>query len=208
MVKYKQNLGSSSYNAGFTLIELLVVLSIMVLLATALVIDYNRQRGPRNLQIAQSELVTAIRAAQSNILSARNVNNNPAAYYIVYLDPSAGNNSQYFIQTVDNAGGYNATAQVKNLPQGIIINSVVVSSGSIAPRTYIAFSAPYGAVYTYTGENSGLCSGAGTVVTALSQPGCRLSLADRSVIITFKDTNSNATKTVTVYGVSGTVVNN
>ncbi len=86
-------------NSGFTLIELMVVVSVMVILAAVMTINLTGQRTPRNIKIAQNELVTNIRKVQSYTLSARNLSAGQSVqYYLIKFDLSKPN--QYTIQAV------------------------------------------------------------------------------------------------------------
>jgi len=194
--------------AGFTLMELLVVISIMVVMSTILIINYNSQRGARNLKIAQNQMVTNIRKVQSYILSARNIasggNFTAAKYYAVKLDK---NSNQYALQSIDTNYTANLALETVTLPQGIIVSdlqSTTAGGSSTNPASLqVAYAAPYAKAYVYTANDS--CTGASTLATVVQNPGCMLGYADRSVTITLKDQNSNATKTVIVYGISGKV---
>jgi prepilin-type N-terminal cleavage/methylation domain-containing protein len=96
------NLKSKFSNSGFTLIELMVVVAIMVLLVSSLVINLAGQRAPRDLKIAQSQLVSNIRLAQSYTLSSRLLpSGQNAQFYLLKFDLQ--NPTQYTIQAVYNA---------------------------------------------------------------------------------------------------------
>jgi len=86
---------------GFTLIELLVVISIMVMLTAALTLDLGSQRSARDIRIAQNQLVSDIRKAQSYTLSSRTLSSNQSVqYYILKFDLT--NPSQYSIQAISD----------------------------------------------------------------------------------------------------------
>ena len=86
---------------GFTLIELMVVVSIMAILATAVIINIAGQRNNRNIIIAENELVNNIRTAQSYTLSSRVLPSGQSAqYYVLKFDFSEP--SQYILQAIYN----------------------------------------------------------------------------------------------------------
>jgi len=201
---------SQKQNSGFTLIELLVVISIMGLMSTLLVINFNGQRGIRNLKIAQSQLVTNIRKTQSYVLSARDVApvngiTAPGKYYLLKFDK---NSNQYSIQSVDTAYNLNSSVETDVLPQGITISNLKYTTAagvdSFPLSAQAAYASPYAKLYVYTSEDTG-CVGATTFVTVSQNPGCMLNLTNRQLVITLQDQNSTATKTVTIYGISGNV---
>jgi prepilin-type N-terminal cleavage/methylation domain-containing protein len=194
---------------GFTLIELLVVISIMVLISTILIANYNGQRGIRNLKIAQNQLVTNIRKTQSYILSARDVaavngSFTAAKYYALKLDK---NSNQYVLQSIDKNYLANNSLETITLPQGIVVSDIqYITADGVAgspASVQVAYASPYAKPYIYSSND--ICQGAATLATVVQDPSCMLNLADRHAIITLKDQNSGATKTVVIYGISGKV---
>lgn len=200
-------------NSGFTLMELLVVIGIMVLLATVLIINYNRQRGVRNLKIAQNELITNLRKTQSYILSARNSPSTglPAKFYILRLGTvGAGTpavNSIYRIQNIDTNYAFGDPEQLL-LPQGIVISGITVARGGTfvqAQCAQLMFSSPFGRLYTYYRTSDNNCGSIVVTDGVVQSPSQLLGLVDSTVTITLQDTKSLATRTVVVSGVSGKV---
>lgn len=193
--------------SGFTLVELLVVISILAVMSTLLVINFNATRGSRSIKIAQSQLVTNLRKTQSFILSARQVAaNTPAKFYVLRLDL---NSNQYLIQSIDTSYNANLSMETLKLPANVTVSGITVPgcSGSCA-MVQVAFAAPTGKIYAYSASDSGgSCSGVASLVAAVQNPGCFLSLSDRQVTVTLSYPGT-ASKTVTVYGLSGTVVAN
>ena len=206
MFAWKQNPQSNKRQLGFTLIELIVVIAIMVAMATLFIANYNGTRAERNLKIAQSQMVTNIRKTQSYILSARNVNPSssiPAKYYVLKFDTNASN---YLIQSVDTNYNLNSALETLSLPQGITISaiqSVTADNITTTPSTVqLAYASPYAKLYTYAATD---CTSYNSLVTAVQDPGCLLTLADRKTTVTLRDAGSSATKTVIIYGVTGKV---
>jgi prepilin-type N-terminal cleavage/methylation domain-containing protein len=192
---------------GFTIVELLVVLSIMLVFSAILIVSFNRQSGPRNLKISQSQLATNIRKTQSYILSARNISSGssqvPAKYYGLSLERNA---NQYTVLGIDAAYTLNTPLETIKLPSNIIISNIQYISSSGTTYTpssvQIAFSAPFGRTYAYTSLDNCAVS----LLAAIQNPACLLTLSDRQVVITLQHVPSGITKTITVNGVSGTVV--
>jgi prepilin-type N-terminal cleavage/methylation domain-containing protein len=150
-------------SCGFTLIELMVVISIMVILATTLIINLAGQRSSRDVRIAENQLVTNIRKVQSYTLSARSLpGGQDVQYYVLKFNLSTPD--RYTIQAVYNV---NASPQMQDietvlLPPNIIIASTTANTSAISisrslnPTTQtlqssplcalIAFAAPFGKV--------------------------------------------------------------
>lgn len=137
--------------AGFTLIELMVVVAIMALMAAALIVDFNRNRVARSIQIAKNETASNIRKAQGYLLSSKNITGNtPAKFYIVTLMTSGGGTS-YTIDAIDNTGQYkNTPVETINLPSGVKISDVRITiNGNQVSQScmQIVFAAPLGEEY-------------------------------------------------------------
>jgi len=203
MLLLKQNSQNKSQNAGFTLIELIVVIGLFITLAGLLLANYSGTRGARNLKIAEKQMVSNIRKAQSYILSSRNIGNNPAKFYVMKFDLNA---TQYVIQGVDSGYNLSSALETIKLPQGITISNIqdTNSSGTISnrPTIQLAYAAPYAKLYTYSSAD---CLAEGSFLAALQSPACLLTLTDRRVTITLQESSSSATRTVTMYGVTGKV---
>lgn len=148
--------------SGFTLMELMVVLTISALLFTGLIINVNGQRAPRDIKIAQSQLVSNIRKAESYTLSSRNMpSGQPAQYYVVKFD--LANPTKYTIQGIFNV---NTAPQVQDvetiqLPVNVKISAISISGrlqspanqtiNSLTGCALVAFVAPYGKVLFNSG---------------------------------------------------------
>jgi prepilin-type N-terminal cleavage/methylation domain-containing protein len=132
-LKTGSDLGSPSARDGFTLIELLVVMTIMVLFAGALSINLGGQRASRDIKIAQNQLVTNIRKAQSYTLSSRILPSGQSAqYYILKFDLSSS--TQYSIQAISGASSQPQLQDVEivNLPPNIEIGALTPSANAIS----------------------------------------------------------------------------
>jgi len=157
---------------GFTLIELMAVVAIMAIMATLLVINLAGQRAPRDVKIAQNQLVSYIREAQSYTLSDRVLPNGQAVqFYILKFDLSKP--TQYTLEAIYNVSTSPQLVDIQtvSLPANIQIaaisssaypividrsptNDTYYTSGgtqtlsqTIAPGTgcaLIAFAAPFG----------------------------------------------------------------
>ena len=96
-----KNAKSFQNNFGFTLIELMVVVTIMVILATVMVINLAAQRTSRDIKIAQNQLVSYIRQAQSYTLSARTLPSGESVqFYVLKFDLNKP--TQYTLEAVYN----------------------------------------------------------------------------------------------------------
>jgi prepilin-type N-terminal cleavage/methylation domain-containing protein len=158
-----QRTSSTSRQTGFTVIELLVVVSIMVLIATIVVIGFNTQRPRRNIKIAQNELVTNIRKVQSYVLSSRDYATGlPSSFYVLQFPADTGVMTSYAIYAVDSAGAYQGPLERINLPDQISIKKMelVTASGNVEVGcAQVAFAAPFGKTYIETAvAGLGTCS--------------------------------------------------
>lgn len=149
-------------NSGFSLIELIVALTITAFLFSGLIVNINGQRAPRDIKIAQNELVSNIRKAESYTLSARNLPSGvPAQYYVVKFDLSKP--TQYVIQAIYNVSSSPKVLDLETikLPSNVKITAINVTQRLLAPATQTlntstacalaAFVAPYGKVIFNSG---------------------------------------------------------
>ncbi len=218
MVNLKSEISNQKYIQGFTLIELIVVLAIMGLLIGAVIANYAGQRSPRNLRIAQNELVTNIRKLQSYTLSARDLpSNGPAEYYVMKIDTATP--ALYTLQAIYNTK--NPPAQVQaletiNLPQTIrfaqnnpvTINGVPLANGCLL----IAFKLPFGKVIVNDGctlsappSTIGAGDDYSKLTTFISNsPGASTS-TDVPVVIKLTDTDGTIFNTVNLSATTGGV---
>jgi prepilin-type N-terminal cleavage/methylation domain-containing protein len=203
-MKQKINLPQS----GFTLMELLVVISIMGLVASIFIVNFAAQRGPRNLRIAQNELVTNIRKIQSYTLASRtSPGGKGVKYYYLQLRTDSPNNASYPIKSIDSDYSVESIETI-NLPSGIVVQlstgspqglqlaQPVGATATYPTCTQIAFGAPFGKVYL---DSS--CS----MPTLATDVSSLVALANSQLTITLLDTATNTTKTIVVNGISGAV---
>ena len=186
----KQKSDKIKSQAGFTLIELLAVIAIMALISTALVIDFNRQRGPRNIVLAKNETITNLRKVQGYMLSSRNIppNNTPAKYYIATFDAKETPNS-YTVAAVDNDYVYHPGVETISLPDSVIFSNLTINRPDGVkgdPLAYkcmqIIFSAPFGKMYVNGSET---CDG--SIVDILKDPVSLAELSENKASIYFSE---------------------
>ena len=152
--------------AGFTLIELMVVVAIMVMLSSVMVLNISGQRAPRDLKIAENELVSNIRKIQSYTLSRRALpSGNIADYYLMKFD--LNNPTQYTVQALYNTNStphYLENVETINFPPNIriapVLNNPITIRRQQAPNiqnpqncALAAFAAPFGKVILNDGCN-------------------------------------------------------
>lgn len=190
---------------GFTLLELIVVIAIMGMLATLVVVSFNRQRAQRSVVLAQNETVTNLRKVQSYMLSSRNINGTvPAKYYVITLRTQASGfkPTEILVSALDDSYGMHTVETVK-LPEGVSVTDIEVGDGEQKPDPYdcvqIAFSAPFGQMYTLPGG----CDD--EITQTVSSPVERVTATNK--VVTFKLFNPNAStsRQVTLYGLSGRI---
>jgi len=148
---------------GFTIMELLVVITIMMLMLGALTINLGGQRAKRNLNIAQNELVTNLRKAQSFTLSSRAViGTKPGQVYIIKID--AANPTQYTLEALYDVRSSPkfVTIETIKLPAGVTFllpnPATITRNVSPANQAYscglVAFKTPFAKTYLNGGCNA------------------------------------------------------
>lgn len=181
--------------AGFTLIELLVVLSMMTLLMTAIVINFNVTRAARSAVLAQNETITNIRKAQSDMLSSRDVpvsGAGPAKFYVVRFE---ANKTQYKIQAIDNSYQLYDIETV-TLPGEVKVGAF--TDGSLCLE--VLFAAPFGKMYL---NPDPACT---ENVAAIAQnPITLYGLNDQTMALTLVPTNGAASKSISLHSLTGRI---
>lgn len=203
--KNNSDLHYQKLQSGFTLIEMLVVIGIISMMTGLFLTNFNSLEGPRNLKIAQNQLVTDVRKIQSYTLSSRNVSTSglPARYYIIKFDTATPN--RYVIQAIDN-GPSNLSVDLQTilLPKNIKISSISLQSASgFAPITatcaQVAFALPFGRVFMDNKTGGQTCDIANTFSTTGDLT------PYKNFIIDVTLSSSSGSKIVEVNGVSQAV---
>ena len=156
-MKLKLKTSNLRPQSGFTLIELLVVISILGILATVVIVNFAGQRDPRNLKIAQSQLVTDIRKVQSYSLSGKILPNGQSAqFYLLKINSK----TQYTIEAIYNvSAGAPKLVDVSTvtLPPNIVFTGFTITRTS-QPNAQVpsscvltSFSAPFGKIFFNSG---------------------------------------------------------
>lgn len=192
---------------GFTLIELLAVISILGLVMSFVALNLNRLRGPRNVKIVTSQLITQIRRIQSYSLSSHNTPSGvPAKYYLLTI-PSL-NSKNYTISAIDQNLNLSPVIDTVNLPEGIMFSlfKAELPSGSpVSPDPgciQIAFGLPFGKMYVDTDRDAdGVCD----MRQYLQSPPELTKRSNSLLRISIKDPVTNSTKIVALYGIAGKI---
>jgi len=190
--------------AGFTIIELLVVIFMMSIIATLFVANYAGTRGPRNLRIAQNQLISNLRKVQSYTLSARNSPNGlPARFYVVKF--STLSPESYTIQVIDNSTPSSIIdTETVSLPQGItlavssplLVEQPIGQTPSSSSCVQVGFLLPFSR--TYMSKTCGL----GSVADSPAE----LDVLKNSLLtVALVDSASNTTRRVQVNAVTGAI---
>jgi prepilin-type N-terminal cleavage/methylation domain-containing protein len=213
------NLHLKDSKSGFTIIELMVVVSIMALLAGALVLNLAGQRAPRSLKIAQNEMVSNFRGTQSYTLSGRTFGVNESVQY--YVLRFAANGTNYTIQAMyqNNIGIWKVSdIQTVNLPSGVTISDLNITAGGTSVSSSCAlvfFQSPFAKIYLNNGCNpSPLPAKPYTITDAddykkilnfiTNAPGLTTSVNSK-ITITLKYQQESSTKAVIVNGATGLI---
>jgi|SRR3989344_5517856 len=208
-------------NMGFTVIELIVVLAIMTMIVGLVIIDFAGQRPERDLRIAQNELVTNIRKAQSYSLFSRNVNSvKPAQYYVLKF--SVTTPDRYFIQAITDSSSAPVLHDLETvlLPKNIIMsasNSFVITrptpiipSPDPATCALLAFKSPFAKIYANNGCNTTTPAfQAGDdykkILDHINNVNGSTVSSEANLLITLAFKNGGQTKKVLVKGITGLV---
>ena len=207
-----ENVKTRGRSRAFTLIELLVVLSIMAIIGGAVIANYAGQRTSRNLRIAQDELVTNIRKAQSYSLSSRQIPGGITAQYYI-LKFNTASSSKYVLEGMYNVK--NPPAQVQdietiNLPQNIVIGSVTVNGGSPLNCILLAYQLPFATILVNSscnGTEPGLVTTGddyNKISNFIVNNGATVT-SDSKIVITLKDKNGALSNKTLINGTTGVI---
>lgn len=136
---------------GFTLIELIVSISIIALISSIVLANFNSYKRSGGLSASTQLIMSDIRKAQSYALSLKDfgsTGNYPMGGWGVYFD-IAGNR---YIIFADLNGDYkwngdSESVEVKNLPSGIKISNITSLPAGSSNTANIAFLPPAPKVY-------------------------------------------------------------
>ena len=195
------NLNSSS---GFTVVELMVVFTIIILLSSVIIINWNNQTPGRSLTIGQNELVTNIRKVQSYAVSSRNINSTvPAKFYFLKFQEGQ---RVYSINASDSAINpvYYSDLETFNLPTGLIISDITLTptnGGSNLSPTCLMMS--MSVIYGKTYFLSDICDA--SALSIVNNPASIATRANYNLTLTLTHPQKNISKSVTVYGLTSKV---
>lgn len=127
-------------NLGFTLIELLVIISIILVIAGAVIVNFAGQRESRSLIIARNETITNLRKVQAFTLSSRTLpSGNGAKFYIVSFNDGA---STYNVRAINNSYELEQIEEI-DFPGDVLVDTLTTGD-----CMQVIFSAPFGTMYT------------------------------------------------------------
>jgi hypothetical protein len=180
--------------------------AILGILASLVTVNFNQLRGPRNVRIAEHELVTNIRKVQSYALSSRSTETGiPVKYYVVAFD--LADPHQYQVAAIDKDFNFLAALETIYLPPGVAIAAMNLESPQGTPLAdpgcmQVIFGLPFARVYLDGNSDS---DGSCDFISLVQSP---LELENHSnglLKIILMDEDGTATKTVRVIGISGKI---
>ncbi len=183
-------------NSGFTLIELLVSVFIMLMLLSVVLANFTGLSGKRNLKVAKNNLISDIRAMQSQSLSSKDILSGtlPASDYGVVLSTVATPPSSYSTVGDDvNVPSLRVVLSTLNLPSNVYVKTISITradgSTTTANSLQVLFTIPYGRLLqTFSGGTASATKESNAVTT---------------VTLSTKDNTSTAT--FVINGISGSV---
>ena len=187
---------------GFTVTELLVVCSIMMVLASLVLVNWNKQQPQRSLKISQNELITNIRKVQGYAVSSRNINTNTAVrfYALKFVEGASG----YTVHAVQSdLTMYPQPIETQSLASGITLSKTELIPVNIADPACVAviFSVVYGKTYFLDGTT---CSDA-AIISAVSDPTALPDLADHDLVLTLENTPNAISNQIKIDAQTGRV---
>ncbi|HPT08382.1 MAG TPA: hypothetical protein PLE28_01660 [bacterium] len=159
LLKFKNNKFNLVTKAGFTLVELIVSVSIIIVIVSLTVINYNAGFSETNLSNTQNSLYQNIKQIQSYALSYRSYNNILPKYWGMYLATSS---SVPVVFADINENGLYDDGEADTLFGGkeivlepdIIINNIKSQNSSTVSDLYIMFESGGGDMYVYNSTSS------------------------------------------------------
>ncbi len=149
----------SLVNAGFTLVELIISLSIIIVIVSLVVINYNAGFSETNLTNTQNSLYQNIKLIQSYALSYRSYDSTLPKYWGMYLKASSST-STVFADTNENGLYDNGEDDVllggKEIlfSPDITVCNIKSQNSSTVPDLYIMFESGSGDMYVYNSTSS------------------------------------------------------
>lgn len=193
------------HQQGFTIMELLVVIFMMAIIASLFVANYAGTRGPRNLRIAQNQLISNLRKYQSYTLSSRNApTGNPARFYVIRF--SNADLTTYTVQVIDNTTPATiVNTETFTLPSGItfsasapfVVQQPIGSSNVNASCVQVGFLLPFSKTYM-----DRTCS----LQTISDSPAELDVLKNSRLTITLRDSATSASRAVEINAVTGSIL--
>lgn len=212
----------SKGSEGFTLIELMIAVSILAILATLVTANLGGLRIDRNLKIAQNELVTNLRKAQSYTLSSRLVAGNQSGQFFI-LKFDAQNKTQYKLQAIYNIFATPTlptlvdTIETFQLPPGVVLaaspSPVTIYRGPLSTQSnacgLVAFKAPFAKVYLNSGCNFNNFASSnddyGSLLSYVANIESSHTSADSYAAIVLTDSSGTNRRQVLIRGVTGVI---
>jgi len=219
---------TTRFSRAFTVIELLVAITVIGILLSVVAFNFSGFRIDRNLSIAQNELETNLRKAQSYTLSARVVSGiQSGQFFILKIDSQ--NPTQYQLQAI-----YNITAtptpptlvdvESYQLPLGVQFASTspVTVYRNVLPNVQtgacalVGFKSPYARAY-FNGYVSDISSNTGctfnnfmgddylTILNYVANVDNYRTSTDSYAVIQLTDSTGTKVKKVLIRGVTGVI---
>jgi len=144
---------------GFTLVELLVTLSLIIIILSLTVVNYNASYSDTNLSNTQNSLYHNIKLIQSYALSNQSYNGSLPYYWGMYLE--SGATTSIIFADLDNdglhdAGEYDIYKGGKEIifSPDVKVSNIKSSSTDSVLDLYIMFESGSGDLYVYNSTSS------------------------------------------------------
>ena len=144
---------------GFTLVELVVTMSLIIIILSLTVINYNAGYSDTNLSNTQNSLYQNIKLAQSYALSNRSYGSVLPYYWGMYIE--SGATSSILFADIDNDGLYDS-GEADTLRGGrevafssdVKISKIKRLNSDSVPDLYIMFQSGSGDLYAYNSTST------------------------------------------------------